>query len=318
MRHTLPVLGSVGVGVLSAIQARVNGELSGTLDNGLQAAVWSFGSGWVILLVIAMLSPSIRAGVRRVVLAVRTGQLKWWQVLGGMLGGYYVASQSIAVPLVGVALFTVAVVAGQSGSSLIVDRVGLGPAGRQAISARRVTAAILAVLAVAVAVSERLRSADPAVVALTLALAAGIGIAIQQAINGRVGLAARSAMSATLINFTFGGVVLWIGLLVATFVAHWPLGALFSAPWWAYGGGVIGIAFIAVSAWAVPIVGVLRFALLSIAGQLFGALLLDLVFPAPGAQVSVTLVIGVLLAFVAVAVSSVRPGSSQGAASRSV
>lgn len=318
MRHTLPVLGSVGVGVLSAIQARVNGELSGTLDNGLQAAVWSFGSGWVILLFIAMLSPSIRAGVRRVVLAVRTGQLKWWQVLGGMLGGYYVASQSIAVPLVGVALFTVAVVAGQSGSSLIVDRVGLGPAGRQAISARRVTAAILAVLAVAVAVSERLRSVDPAVVALTLALAAGIGIAIQQAINGRVGLAARSAMSATLINFTFGGVVLWIGLLVATFVAHWPLGSLFSAPWWAYGGGVIGIAFIAVSAWAVPIVGVLRFALLSIAGQLFGALLLDLVFPAPGAQVSVTLVIGVLLAFVAVAVSSVRPGSSQGAASRSV
>ena len=318
MRHTLPVLGSVGVGVLSAIQARVNGELSGTLDNGLQAAVWSFGSGWVILLFIAMLSPSIRAGVRRVVLAVRTGQLKWWQVLGGMLGGYYVASQSIAVPLVGVALFTVAVVAGQSGSSLIVDRVGLGPAGRQAISARRVTAAILAVLAVAVAVSERLRSVDPAVVALTLALAAGIGIAIQQAINGRVGLAARSAMSATLINFTFGGVVLWIGLLVASFVAHWPLGSLFSAPWWAYGGGVIGIAFIAVSAWAVPIVGVLRFALLSIAGQLFGALLLDLVFPAPGAQVSVTLVIGVLLAFVAVAVSSVRPGSSQGAASRSV
>ena len=147
MRHTLPVLGSVGVGVLSAIQARVNGELSGTLDNGLQAAVWSFGSGWVILLVIAMLSPSIRAGVRRVVLAVRTGQLKWWQVLGGMLGGYYVASQSIAVPLVGVALVTVAVVAGQSGSSLIVDRVGLGPAGRQAVSARRVTAAILAVLA---------------------------------------------------------------------------------------------------------------------------------------------------------------------------
>lgn len=312
MRHTLPVLGSVGVGVLSAIQARVNGELSGTLDNGLQAAVWSFGSGWVILLVIAMLSPSIRAGVRRVVLAVRTGQLKWWQVLGGMLGGYYVASQSIAVPLVGVALFTVAVVAGQSGSSLIVDRVGLGPAGRQAISARRVTAAILAVLAVAVAVSERLRSVDPAVVALTLALAAGIGIAIQQAINGRVGLAARSAMSATFINFTFGGVVLWIGLLVASFVAHWPLGSLFSAPWWAYGGGVIGIAFIAVSAWAVPIVGVLRFALLSIAGQLFGALLLDLVFPAPGAQVSVTLVIGVLLAFVAVAVSSVRPGASAG------
>jgi transporter family-2 protein len=32
-------------GVLIALQARANGELSHRLDNGLQAAVISFGSG---------------------------------------------------------------------------------------------------------------------------------------------------------------------------------------------------------------------------------------------------------------------------------
>lgn len=310
MRRFLPILGSLTVGLLSSIQARVNGELSGQLDNGLQAAVWSFTSGWVVLLVAALFAPALRNGVRRVVAAVRGHELKWWQVLGGMIGGYYVFSQTVAVPLVGVALFTVAVVAGQSGSSLVVDRVGLGPAGRQAISPRRVTAAVMAVLAVVVAVSDRLGDADFALVALLVALAAGIGIAIQQAMNGRVGLAARSPMSATLINFTFGVLVLWLGLTVAVFVVGTPLGEWFSAPPWAYAGGVIGIAFIALSAWAVPIIGVLRFALLSIAGQLSGALAFDLLAPAHGAVVTWTLLVGVALAFAAVAVSSVRPGAS--------
>lgn len=312
IRRTLPVVGSLGVGLLSAVQARVNGELSGQLDNGLQAAVWSFGSGWVLLLALAVFAPTIRTGVANVVRAVRRRELKLWQVAGGTLGAFYVASQSLTVPLVGVALFMVATVAGQSGSSLVVDRVGLGPAGRQAVSTRRVVAATMAVVAVAVAVSDRLRSADPAVLALLLALAAGIGIAIQQAVNGRVGLVARSPMSATLINFTFGTLVLSVVLTIAVAIAGWGLGDLFSAPWWAYAGGVIGIAFVAVSAWAVPIVGVLRFALLSIAGQLAGALLLDLVVPAAGSRVSWSLVIGVLLAFAAVGVSSVRPGASRG------
>ena len=82
--------------------------------------------------------PSIRAGVVRVPGAVRSGELAWWQVLGGILGGFFVGVQTAAVPVLGVAVFTVAVVAGQSSNSLVVDRVGLGPAGKQAITPRRV------------------------------------------------------------------------------------------------------------------------------------------------------------------------------------
>lgn len=310
MRRFLPIIGSLSVGLLSAVQARANGQLAADLGNGLQAAVWSFTSGWVVLLVAAAFAPALRVGVRRVLAALRAHELKWWQVLGGMLGAYFVFSQTISVPLVGVALFTVAIVAGQSGSSLIVDRVGLGPAGRQAISPRRIAAAVLAVLAVVVAVSNRFGEANFAVGALAMAVTAGIGIAIQQANNGRVGLAARSPMSATLINFTFGVIVLWLGLVVALGLVGASLGDWFSAPPWAYVGGIIGIAFIALSAWAVPIVGVLRFALLSIAGQLSGALAFDLIAPPPGATVGWALLAGVALAFIAVAVSSVRPGAS--------
>ncbi len=300
--------GAVAVGLLSAMQARVNGELSRTLDNGLQAAVVSFGSGLVVLVVVALVSPSVRAGLGRVLAAVRARHLARWQVLGGAIGGYYVAAQSLSVPVLGVAVFTVAAVAGQSANSLLVDRIGLGPAGRQDVTPRRAAAGVIAVVAVIVAVSDRLSAGtlDPVVI---LALLAGIGIAVQQAINGRVANVASNPMSATVLNFTFGTIVLGaaLGTLVATGAR--VLGEWWSAPWWAYLGGLIGIAFIGIAAWAVPIVGVLRFALLSIAGQLTGALLLDVLLPAPGTTLAWNLVLGVLLAFGAVLVSSVRPGA---------
>ena len=299
----------VAVGALSALQSRANGELSHQLGNGLEAALWSFGSGLAILIVIAASRPSIRQGIGRVFSAVRQGALPWWYVPAGMLGGYFVAAQSITVPSIGVAVFLIAVVAGQSGNSLIVDRIGLGPAGRQSITGRRVLSAVLAIIAVAIAVSGRMIGGDIGIVPLALALLAGIGLAIQQALNGRIGIAAGHPMSATVLNFLFGSIVLLISLVVAVGLAGWPLAALFSAPWWAYTGGVIGIAFIAISVWTVPIVGVLRFALLSIAGQLTGAMLLDVFAPTDGTVVSWNLLAGVSLAFVAVAVSAVRRGA---------
>ncbi len=66
-----------------------------------------------------------------------------------------------------------------------------------------------------------------------------------------------------------------------------------------------------VSALVVPVIGVLRLTLAAVAGQSAGALVLDVVSPAPGEAVTVGTVVGVALALAAVAVSgrsSVRPG----------
>lgn len=306
MTHRLlvPAVASVAVGGLTALQARINGQLAVELGNGLQAAVWSFGSGLVLLAVLVLAVPAIRAGVARVPRAIRAGELKWWQALGGVLGGTFVGVQTATVPLLGVAVFTVAVVAGQSSSSLLVDRAGLGPAGVQRITLRRVVSAVLAVVAVTIAVSARLGAPDFSLVALIAAFTAGLLIAVQQAINGRTSRAAGNPMSATFVNFVFG-----TAALGAAFGAAWAWtgsgpSPLPSGTWWIYLGGVIGVAFIAIAAWAVPLVGVLLFALLTIAGQLVGALLLDLVAPTSGTQLSWTLVAGVLLAFVAVLVAA--------------
>ena len=44
-------------GLLIALQARANGELSHRLDNGLQAALVSIGSGLIIIAVISLINP---------------------------------------------------------------------------------------------------------------------------------------------------------------------------------------------------------------------------------------------------------------------
>ncbi len=303
----IPLAAAFIVGSLTALQARINGQLSTELDNGLQAALVSFGSGLVLLSVIWLTSAKMRAGGRRMVEALRTGVLPIWMIFGGFLGGFFVAAQSITVPLIGVAVFTVAIVAGQSVNSLVVDRIGLGPAGKQPITIWRVSAAILSIIAVILAIADRFTGASGlAPLAVGFALLSGFGIAVQLAMNGRVSRAAGSPFTAAWLNFAFGTLGLGIALVVAVLVSGTPLSALPAGPWWIYVGGVVGVAFIATSAWVLPIIGVLVFALLAIAGQLIGSLVLDVVFPVPGSNVTWNLVAGALLALVAVLLASRR------------
>lgn len=293
------------VGALTALQSRVNGALAVSTGSGLEAAVVSFGSGWILLTVILLSIPGVRRGLTSVIADLRSGQLRWWQALGGLLGGFFVAMQSATVPVIGVAIFTVAVVAGQVSNSLLVDRLGLGPAGRQQVTVARVASAALALLAVGVAVSDRFSDGpEGSVVAVLAALAAGLAIAVQQAINGRVGAAAGNAWTAAWVNFTLGTLMLGTVLGLAWAFTDADPGSLPPGPWWLYIGGTIGVLFIAAAAWVVQRLGVLLFALLAIAGQLTGALVLDWLAPAAGVTFHSTLVVGVLLAGAAVAVGS--------------
>ena len=304
--RSIPIVAAFLGGCLSAMQSRMNGQLAIYVGDGLEAALYSFGSGLVILTILVIVARPVREGVLRIPAAVRAGGLQWWQVLGGILGGYFVAVQSATVPVLGVAIFMVAVVAGQSGNSLFVDRVGLGPAGKQPITTQRVVSALLAIAAVALAVSDRLRSGSLSIVAVLFALSAGVLIAVQSAINGRVAREARNPMSATFLNFLLGTIALGVAFGVSWAFTDLDPSNPTGAPWWAYLGGMIGIVFIAIAVWVVPIVGVLMFALSTIAGQLFGALALDLVVPTPGTEVAWNLVAGVLLAFFAVLVAARR------------
>ena len=290
-------------GVTTALQARANGELTEHIGNGVQAALVSFMVGFVLLTIAAIVVPSIRTGLRRIPAAVRDGELAWWALPGGLLGGTFVACQSFATPLVGVALFSVGMIAGQMASSLLVDRSGLSPTGVAAITGRRVVSAGLATLAVLVAVSGELTGADMSIVALVVALFGGSLVAVQQALNGRINVVSRQPMATTWVNFVFGTVGLFVGVMLGVVFLDASVSVPSSGPWWIFMGGILGLIFIATAAWAVPQYGVLLFALVTITGQLTAAVVLDLVVPVGDNGLHWSLVAGVLLTLVAVGLS---------------
>jgi transporter family-2 protein len=92
-----------------------------------------------------------------------------------------------------------------------------------------------------------------------------------------------------------------LALLMITATGARALEPLPAGPWWLYLGGIIGATFIATTAWVVGKVGVLAISLLVTAGQLTGALVLDVVILD---VVDGPLIAGVLLSFGAVALTA--------------
>lgn len=276
------------------------------MQNGVVAALCSFTSGWILLIVIAAFVPKVRNSFFQIPNLIRQGQLKWWQCIGGMAGALYVIGQGKVVPVVGVAIFTIAVVAGQTTSSLLVDKYGLGPAGPRAVTVLRVVAAVIAIAGVAVSVLGRDHSGTFSVPLVIYAFGTGLLTAAQYALNGRVAVATSQPLATTLLNFTMGTCVLVLaiaGLALSGNLSYTNPPTPIDNPW-IYSGGVIGVVFILSAAILVRSLGVLIFALVSVVGTLAGALLLDLIWPTPGSQISGQIVIGVIITAAAVIVAS--------------
>lgn len=304
----LALSAAVLVGVLTALQARVNGSLGAAIADGYTAAVISFGSGLVVLVALSAALPSARAGFGRLVRGVRRGDVPLWMLCGGLAGALTVATQGLTVATIGVALFTVGVVAGQTVNGLVLDRAGYGPGGVVAVTVPRLLGGALAVAAVAVCVAGV--TGAPAVWMLSLPFFAGAGIAWQQATNGRLGQRVGHPLIATLVNFVGGTAALAAAAAVHVGVAGAPRTILVDP--WLYLGGPIGVLYIFLSAAIVRVTGVLLLGLGSVVGLLSTSVVLDAAWPAPsGPPLPVALAaVALALAGVVVVVSRRRrPGS---------
>jgi transporter family-2 protein len=307
--EVLAGLATLFIGVVGAVQGRINGELALRTQDPLLAAALSMVVGLVLLAVIVAFRPHTRRALVRVLPAkVRARELRWFQLVGGLGGAFFVTSQGLAVPGLGVALFTVLVVAGTTGSSLVMDAWGVGPGGRVPVTLPRVLAAVGTTLAVLLAVSGRISAGTLVVSLLIVSLAAGALSTYQQAVNGQVAMRTGDPLVATVLNFCLA----LVALSVAVLVEHLVLGRAWTAPplpWhepllWT--GGFIGVMFVLVSAIVVRPLGVLLYSLLSVGGQLVGALLTDLLVPSAGVVLGWQVVAGVVLTGLSVTIAAVR------------
>lgn len=301
---------AVAAGLTLPLQARINGELGHRLQDSLLAGLFSFGGAALVMAVATLVIPSGRTAFVKLLADTRRRSIPWYFHAAGLIGAYFIFAQTSFVASVGIAIYTVAVVTGQTVSGLAVDRIGLGPGGKRAVTALRVLGVILTVCAVFWAVSPRISgSGDPLAMLVPLAFVAlaGVLMTFQHAVNGRIAAQIGSPIPGTLINYAVGSVALaliWILKLALT-------GGLPTLPTdpWLYVGGVLGCINLVLSALLIRRIGVLLTGLSMIAGQLIGALLMDWLLPVAGSVVYPQTVFGTLLTLAAIVVAAL-PGST--------
>jgi transporter family-2 protein len=304
-RRRLPVWTAVVVAVVLggvlAFQTRSNGALGAGLGDGVTAAAIVFATGLALVSLALAFSGRGRRGLRRVSDEVRGRTFPAWMLLGGAIGSVFVVSQGLVGATLGTAMFTIAGVAGQTVSGLVLDQMGIGPGGRRPVTPLRLAGSLLGLVAVGLAVVSEL-GGPISVWLLALPLVGGLCLGSQQAVNGRVRVVADSPVTSTFINFVTGTVVLLIIVSIRAFTVGLP--THFPTEPWMYFGGITAVIFIAITSVLVRITGVLLLGLGTVAGQLITSLALEILLPSGSSPIGWSTVVGTGLALIAVAVTS--------------
>ena len=296
---------AVGAGATMPVQSRVNGALGVEMDSAVGAALVSFLGGLLALLVLCAVVPRYRRSALGIGPVLARGAFPRWYLAAGCVGAGTIIAQALAVPLVGVALFTVCLVTGQTLGALVVDRTGFALGIKRRISPLRLLGAALTVGGVVWAASPRFAagaSLGVLLVPLLFAVVIGFLMGFQSAANGVQAREYGSPVAATLMNFTVGSIVLAVAFLLSQ-PADFTVTQLPTA-WWYYIGGIFGVLFVVVSSILVRSLGVLLTGLGMIGGQLLGSLLLDLLFPSPGTLLHPFTVAGTVLTLLAIGLAS--------------
>ena len=292
--------------IIITAQSSINSELNTYTENPLITALINFTTGLIVLSVMMIFSSPIRQGFISIPRLVREGRLKRWQLFGGLSGAFFVASQSSLVQVIGVAIFTVAAVAGQTSAALLVDKAGIGPAGKQPVTLMRIGAAILGIVGVLVSVLGQDSTGQFAFGAVLISFAAGALVSTQPALNGQIANHTGQPAAATMVNFIVG----FITLVVVYAVAHQVNPQSFYVPpmplenpviWL---GGPFGVMFVLTASFMAKTLGVFLFTLTSVVGQLSGAILMDVLFPTASTNITWQLLLGISITGAAVVLAS--------------
>lgn len=128
----------VGMGMMGAMQAAINGYLGVALDSTMKGALVSFVVGTLTLLIVLIL---VRPAVRLNNLSAGP----WWMWLGGIIGAIFITSNVFIVPIVGTGVAVVIVIVGLLIGSLLIDRFGWFGAAKNPVTSVQVISLLVMV-----------------------------------------------------------------------------------------------------------------------------------------------------------------------------
>ena len=108
------------IGIFNAVQSGVNAQLRESFNNPILAAITSFFTGLLVLIV-----AYICFNQNPVPSLAEIRQVSWTRFLGGVLGAFYVLTVIFIVRKIGPANMLCLVVAGQMVSAIVIDQFGL-------------------------------------------------------------------------------------------------------------------------------------------------------------------------------------------------
>jgi transporter family-2 protein len=126
---------TAGVGSLIALQPAINAGLA-KATGSLSAALVSFLVGTLIQALIVAVAG--QAGNLS-----STFDVRWYYLVGGLLGAAYVTVALITVSSIGAGGVAAATITGQLTASVIIDRLGILGLDQTALSAQRVAGLVL-------------------------------------------------------------------------------------------------------------------------------------------------------------------------------
>lgn len=107
------------IGLAITIQAGVNANLRQAMANPILAAVVSFGSGLVALILMLLATGGKVPPLETI------KQISWWKWTGGVMGAVYMITVIVSVQKIGTANLVSLSVAGQLMAAIILDHYGL-------------------------------------------------------------------------------------------------------------------------------------------------------------------------------------------------
>lgn len=114
---------------------------------------------------------------------------------------------------------------------------------------------------------------NPSLFAILAVVIGGAAASLQAPTNAKLTGAVGSPVNAALISFAVGTVAL--AVLALALQARPDAPAMRALPWYAWIGGLYGVAFVVAATWGVPRLGVATTIILMVGGQLLLGLLLD-------------------------------------------
>ncbi len=110
---------SMGIGIAMTLQTAINTQLREYLYSPLQAALFSFLVGTIVLAILVFFQQVPKPNLHEIV------HLPWYMWLGGVLGVYAISLSIYAAPKLGYLTLTGLILFGQIAMSMLVDHFGI-------------------------------------------------------------------------------------------------------------------------------------------------------------------------------------------------